>query len=62
MSKDTEAVQAINRLAKDGFDLLGSTDGPALMGFLEDYFCGEEDPGNQSPGKHKSSVHFSFTL
>ena len=55
MSKDTDAARAINRLAKDGLDLLGSADGPALMGFLEDYFCGKEDPGNQSPGKRKSS-------
>ena len=42
MSKRNEATRAINRLAKDGYDLLGSLAGPALLNFVEEYFCGDD--------------------
>ena len=49
MSKDREAARALNSLAREPMDLLGSTDGAALSDFL-DYFCGD-DPSNESQGK-----------
>ena len=38
-----DAARAINRFASEGYDLLGTSDGPALQNFLEDYFCGDDD-------------------
>ena len=48
MSND-RAARALNSFARESFDLLGGSDGPALADFLQDYFCGE-DPANESPG------------
>ena len=45
MSSSKEAAQAINRLAREGFDLLGTSDGSALFDFVEEYLCGD-DPDN----------------
>ena len=45
MSTSQDAARAINRFASEGYDLLGTSDGPALQNFLEDYFCGN-DPAN----------------
>lgn len=42
VSRAEQAAKALNFLAKDGYNLLGATDGTALNSFLEDYFCGEE--------------------
>ena len=45
MSSSKEAARAINRLASEGFDLLGTSDGSALYDFVEEYLCGD-DPDN----------------
>ena len=37
-----ETAIAINRLAREGFDLLGSSDGSALLDFVEEYLCGDD--------------------
>ena len=55
MSKDRDAARALNSLARESLHLLGSSDGPALTDFLQDYFCGD-DP-NDSPG-NEYSVYF----
>ena len=39
MSSFKEAVRAINRLAREGFDLLGTLDSSALFDFVEEYLC-----------------------
>ena len=41
MSSSKEAARAINRLAREGFDLLGTSDGSALFDFVEEYLCGD---------------------
>ena len=53
MSSSKEAARAINRLAREGFDLLGSSDGSALLDFVEEYLCGDDPDGNEdlSSGK-----------
>ena len=57
MSKRNRAASTVNRLVKDGYDLLGSSDGPALMNFLEDYFCGDDpDDYDDSSGKVSHTV------
>ena len=33
-----EVARAINRLSREGLDLLGSSDGSALFDFVEEYF------------------------
>ena len=42
MSSFKEAARAINRLASEGFDLLGTSDGSALYDFVEEYLCGDD--------------------
>ena len=52
MSKDRDAAHALNSLVRESLYLLGSSDGPALTDFLQDYFCGD-DP-NDTPGNEYS--------
>ena len=47
---DRDAARALNSLARESLDLLGSADGPALSDFLHEYFCGD-DPAYDAPGK-----------
>ena len=42
MSSSKEAARAINRLTREGFDLLGALDGSALFHFVEEYLCGDD--------------------
>lgn len=42
MLNDREAAHALNSLARESFDLLGSADGPTLSDFLQEYFCGDD--------------------
>ena len=49
MSKDSDAARVLNSLARESLHFLGSSDGPALADFLQDYFCGDDptdSPGN----------------
>ena len=55
MSNDREAARALNSFARESFDLLGGSDGPALADFLQDYFCGED--ANESPGTRACIVN-----
>ena len=45
MSK--EAARAINRLTREGLDLLRSSDGSALFDFVEEYLCGDDPDDNE---------------
>ena len=48
----SKVVRAINRLAREGLDLLGTS---ALLNFVEEYLCGD-DPDNDealSSGKYR---------
>ena len=47
MSSSKEVAQAINRLAREGLDLLGSSDGSALFDFVEEYLCGDDPYDNE---------------
>jgi hypothetical protein len=47
MSSSKEVARAINRLAREGLDLLGSSDGSALFDFVEEYLCGETPDDNE---------------
>ena len=61
---DREAARALNCLAREPPNFLGSADGPALADFLQDYFCGD-DPVNDSQGKSMyfySLPHFTCLL
>ena len=53
MSSSKEVARAINRLAREGLDLLGSSDGSALFDFVEEYLCGDDpdDEDDLSSGK-----------
>ena len=42
MSSSKETARTINRLARKGFDLLGTSDGSALLDFVEEYRCGDD--------------------
>ena len=53
-----------DRFAREGYDLLGSSDGPALLDFLEEFFCGD-DPDNDdgvSSGKGILLLHIRTLL
>ena len=45
ISFSKQAARVINRLAREGFNLLGTADGSALFDFVEEYLCGD-DPDN----------------
>ena len=42
-----EVARAINRFAREGLDLLGSSDGSALFDFVEEYLCGDNPYDNE---------------
>ena len=42
-----EVARAINRLAREGLDLLRSLDGSALFDFVEEYLCGDDPDDNE---------------
>ena len=47
MSSSKEVARAINRFAREGLDLLGSSDGSALFDFVEEYLCGDDPDDNE---------------
>ena len=56
MSSSKETARAINRFAREGFDLLGTSNGSALFDFVEEYLCGDnldDYEDNLSTGKVK---------
>ena len=57
MSSSKEAARAINRLTREGFDLLGTSDGSALFDFVEEYLCGD-DPVNSDGEISSGKVSF----
>ena len=42
-----EVARAINRFAREGLDLLGSSGGSALFDFVEEYLCGDDPYDNE---------------
>ena len=42
-----EVAQAINRLTRDSIDLLGNSDGSALLDFIEEYLYWEDPDDNE---------------
>ena len=58
MSNDKAAARALSRCSRESLHFLGSSDGPALANFLEDYFCGD-DPANESPGNIIANTNIS---
>lgn len=54
MSSSKEVARAINRIAREGLDLLGTSDSSALLDFVEEYLCGDDgddDDEDLSSGK-----------
>ena len=47
LSKCLLTTRAINRLAREEFDLLGTSDGSALFDFVEEYLCGDDLDNNE---------------
>ena len=52
-----EAARAMNRLAREGFDLLGTSDGSALFKFVEEYLCGD-NPDDYEDDLYSGKVPF----
>lgn len=42
MSNAREAARALNNLFREGHDLFGNSDGPALSNFVQEFFCGDD--------------------
>ena len=42
MLSSKEVTQAINRLAREGLQLLGNSNSSALLDFVEEYLCGDD--------------------
>ena len=42
MSNARDATRALNSLFQEGCDLYGSSDGPALSDFVQEFFCGDD--------------------
>ena len=42
MSKARDTARALNTLFREGHDLFGSCDGPALSDFVQEFFCGDD--------------------
>ena len=54
MSSSKEVARAINRLVREGLDLLGTSDSSTLLDFVEEYLCGDDpddDDADLSSGK-----------
>ena len=47
MSSSKEVARAINCFARECLDLLGSSDGSTLFGFVEEYLCGDDPDDNE---------------
>ena len=57
MSSSKEAAWVINRFAREGFDILGTSDGSALFDFVKEYLCGD-DPVNSDGEISSRKVSF----
>ena len=42
MSNARDAARALNSFFREGQDLFGSCDGPALSDFVQEFFCGDD--------------------
>ena len=51
MLSSKEVARAINRFAREGLDLLGDSNSSALLNFVEEYLCEDDDDDDLSSGK-----------
>ena len=45
----------------EGYNLLGSSDGPALLDFLEEFFCGDDTDDDDGVSSGKGNTPFVHT-
>ena len=47
LSRWSSKEVVINHLAREGLDLVGSSDGYALLDFVDEYLCGNDSDDNE---------------